>query len=1652
MPKVRSLVALLFVLSVGLVKAGVHAGPGPLAVDASGASLQVGFETLHALRIDRSALRASRVSAVVGLPSTGSVPVMARVQRVQRRSDGQWVWIGEVDTDLGKQSAVIVMGDDAVFGVIPQKSGPPLRIASAKGRDWLVEGHSVEPAQSGSGDDFLIAPTSGLKSGKSPAVRRSATSATGVPVIDVLVLYNTSMLTQFGSESTVLTRVAYLETITNQAYVSSAANLQIRVVGVHWIDYATNNDNSAALSEITTASTLPAKLEIDELRAAYNADLVSLVRAFDANTQTTGGIAWLNGYHGDGSGFSGNYGFSVVSDCAPGSGYYCSGFAFSHELGHNMGSHHDSDTAGGDYGAFIYSRGYRTSAAPANFYTIMAYRSGSQVPVARFSNPGISDCQGLPCGIVDAADNARSLGSTAPTVEGFRSGPITANLRVADVSVLEGQSGTSIATFTVKLAPASAAPVSFTLASADGTATAGSDYVALDTGLQTFAPGATTKTYTVTINGDTTIEYSETFTVSLANVSGAVVVGGSATGTIVDDDAPVLSVEDTSVAEGDSGTHPATFTVTLSKPSPLPVTFEYATDGITAQSGTDFLAIAPATQLMAPGETVKTFLVDVVGDTDPMEPDETFRFSLGKATGTFNRSAQAIGTIRNDDGPLLSVADVSVPENAGPAVFTVTMSAPSPNLVTFRVKTTDGTATSLDDYSQVSTIASIAPGQTSATFSVTIYNNNVIEPDETFSFDVTNILGGQAGDTHAVGTISNDDVRWISVDNLFVTEGNTGTSTALVKVSLSTASPTPVTFDLTTADMTANAGSDFVPLNLVGASIPAGSTSAYFAITIQTDLIPEGDELFSVVASNAVGAVVGNTGYVCIVNDDFVAVQPGLSISDATVTEGNAFEQFAIFTVTLDKPQTGLVSFDMETEPASAQVGSDFTPASEIGWTIQPGNTSATFSVMVKGDVLVEGNETFTLNLRNVVGAPIVDGIGLGKIVNDDFASMSIADATVAEGGSEGSAAIFVVTLSNPMPTPTSFTIATSNGTALAGSDFSARSQGVRVLDAGRTRAVFEVNVIGDSVAEGTEKFTVAVTNVSGAIVSRAAATGTILDDDAALTAIGMIQGTGPASPLLGQDVVTEGIVTAVVDDGFFLQSADPIGDGDSESSEGVLVLQPGSSAKTGQRLRVRGQVEEAHAGERIDGSTMTRVRAHSSTVAAESATLPAAVEIDLRRRRGGDFERFEGMRVFGTALRVVGPTGGVIDPRRLSVQGDGRFHVAAADNPRPFAGDDSISRLLVRSGAQPGSAVPSADVGDRIASMTGVLAQGDGLFELLPDAGAAIELVSAIVTRPVSAKTPGEIVIGSINLRQFDDDLRDGNEPVSDPDAYALRLAKTANMICSYARSPDILAVAEVENLSVLADLASATNGRDGNLLFPGSCGDAAGYKAMMIPSASAQGRNLGFLVRSSPGMGQPRIEVLSLSSEGPRSRFRHPDGSSVALHKRPPLLLTARLTDDVGRSIDLTVIATQSSNVNPEPETVALIGWQGAQAYVRARRTAQARDLAKLVGRRQLQFPAEKLLLLGDVNSDDFAARTGMRDLATTLPPAQRYNAVRDGLAVLVDRVWANSKLLAAAPRARIEVARLNADAGEDHFGDASVPLRVADRDPLVGYFPFD
>jgi probable HAF family extracellular repeat protein len=222
------------------------------------------------------------------------------------------------------------------------------------------------------------------------------------------------------------------------------------------------------------------------------------------------------------------------------------------------------------------------------------------------------------------------------------------DLTINNVSVTEGNSGTVNVVFTVSLSAPSTSQVTVQYATADGTATAGSDYQAAS-GTLTFLPGQTSRTITVSVIGDRVPEPNETFFIRLSGAVNAAIANGQGLATILDDE-PRISISDVTRAEGNKGqTTLFTFTVTLSAAYDQPVTMSFHTvDGTATTSDNDYI-VKTGALTFNPGETSKTIAIVVNGDSKK-EANETFYLDLfGNSSNSLFTKNRGLGTILNDD-------------------------------------------------------------------------------------------------------------------------------------------------------------------------------------------------------------------------------------------------------------------------------------------------------------------------------------------------------------------------------------------------------------------------------------------------------------------------------------------------------------------------------------------------------------------------------------------------------------------------------------------------------------------------------------------------------------------------------------------------------------------------------------------------------------------------------------------------------------------------------------------------------------------------------------------------------------------------------------------------------------------------------------------
>ncbi|MGI8810038.1 MAG: Calx-beta domain-containing protein [Acidimicrobiales bacterium] len=446
--------------------------------------------------------------------------------------------------------------------------------------------------------------------------------------------------------------------------------------------------------------------------------------------------------------------------------------------------------------------------------------------------------------------------------------------------------------------------------------------------------------------------------------------------------------------------------------------------------------------------------------------------------------------------PELSIADTSVTEgDSGTAVatFTITRSPGSSAPSSVQWSTSDGSAVSPGDYVPVApTTVVFATGETAKTVSVTVNGDTAVEPNDGFTVSLSSPSGAVIADGTAVGRILNDDTAAISINDATVSEGNAGTKAATFTISRTGATGGPASVRWFTADSTAIAPGDYVAATPATVEFGAGQTTRTLSVVVQGDTAAEADETFVVRLEAATGASIGDgTGLGRIVNDD-----AGFSVNDATVTEGDSGTISATFTVSRTGVTTGSSSVRWFTEDGTASASGDYTAVPTTTLSFTAGQMTKTVSVIVRGDTAVEANETFVVRLDGAVGATISDGSGLGRITNDDVATIAVNDVTLTEGQSGTKSATFTITRSGAVGGPASVVWSTADGTAAASSDYTAVAPTTVGFGPGETIKTLSVTVLGDTAAEANETFLVRLTVPIGASIADGSGLGRITNDD----------------------------------------------------------------------------------------------------------------------------------------------------------------------------------------------------------------------------------------------------------------------------------------------------------------------------------------------------------------------------------------------------------------------------------------------------------------------------------------------------------------------------------------------------------------------------
>ncbi|MBC8094311.1 MAG: DUF11 domain-containing protein [Akkermansiaceae bacterium] len=223
-------------------------------------------------------------------------------------------------------------------------------------------------------------------------------------------------------------------------------------------------------------------------------------------------------------------------------------------------------------------------------------------------------------------------------------------------------------------------------------------------------------------------------------------------------------------------------------------------------------------------------------------------------------------------------------------------------------------------------------------------------------------------------------VPTLAIEDLTITEGDSGVTNASLLVRLSIPSPQPVSVAYSISDSSAVNGTDYFGTNGLLVFAP-GETNKTIVVPVVNDLLNEFSENFFVSLLSSTNALITDSSATGTIldNDPF----PTLTIDDVQLTERNLGVSNAIFTVTLSAPSGRTVTVNFSAANNTATGGTDYIPTNGF-ISLNPGETNRTITVGVIGETLIESNETFFVNLFSAGNATLGDSQGIGTILNDD--------------------------------------------------------------------------------------------------------------------------------------------------------------------------------------------------------------------------------------------------------------------------------------------------------------------------------------------------------------------------------------------------------------------------------------------------------------------------------------------------------------------------------------------------------------------------------------------------------------------------------------------------------------------------------------------
>lgn len=582
-----------------------------------------------------------------------------------------------------------------------------------------------------------------------------------------------------------------------------------------------------------------------------------------------------------------------------------------------------------------------------------------------------------------------------------------------------------------------------------------------------------------------------------------------------------ISIGDAALVEADTGTSLMTFTISRTGDTTGPSTVDVDSVDITALAGDDFTALNE-TVVFAIGEEAKTVSVEIIGET-LVELNESFALVLSNPTGaTLGTAFSGMGSIVDNDKSEVSIsAASSAEENSGEVTFEVVMTNPVDADIEIDIATSPDTAnsTATDDYTEIATTLTFTSGETSKEVTVSISDDTILEDDETFEIEISNLddagrlVGLSAADT-GIGTILNDDSAKFSISSSSET-AESGTREYIVELDGDIQGGATISY--TVVDGTTSAA-DYSPGS--GTIIFDGDSgeTQTISIDIANDTDVEIDETFELKLGvlSAPGTAADITLPIpleeSIVDDDSATIQllgdpDGLIQNEDQGPDSDVPSSFQ-FTVQVDNAVEGgfTVPILISRQSGSDELGIDYTVNKTS--LIFAGNEDEeqTFTVFSVVDSIVEPDESFEVTLGDPVptfgGAITKDGIPkIFTIKNDDIAKIDIdAVPSQAEGtGVAGTSTDYLFNVSVDKAVEGGFNVSykTIDGTAIAADgDYAHVESEVEFEGTLNEVQQIAVKIAADKIVELDEQFEVKLSTIQDEANNNLSSRIEFFDDD----------------------------------------------------------------------------------------------------------------------------------------------------------------------------------------------------------------------------------------------------------------------------------------------------------------------------------------------------------------------------------------------------------------------------------------------------------------------------------------------------------------------------------------------------------------------------